>query len=113
MENWGVIYGENKYDYSIYSHACASISQVRYTFYKEECALADAIGVGIQPMKELTSSPRKCFGSGIHGQDYIIPSINKTISNTVPAHSPWKTVTSPKISPLVATSIMNLGRNSA
>ena len=75
MENWGVIYGENKYDYSIYSHAyCPSISQVQYTFYKEECALADAIGVGIQPYEKNDFFSREnVLGQEYMGKDYVIP----------------------------------------
>ncbi len=53
MENWGVIYGENKYDFSIYSHAyCPSISRVQLALYREECAIAEAMGVGIQEFTE-------------------------------------------------------------
>ncbi len=64
MENWGVIYGENKYDYSIYSHAyCPSISQVQYTFYQEECALAQAVGVGIQPYDKEDFSLERMFSA--------------------------------------------------
>ena len=45
MENYGVIFGEDKYKFSIYSHAyCPSISEVQYSFYKEECNLAEAMG---------------------------------------------------------------------
>ncbi len=75
MENWGVIYGENKYDYSIYSHAyCPSISQVQFTFYKEECALAEAIGVGIQPYeKDDFFSRENVLGQEYMGKDYKIP----------------------------------------
>lgn len=75
MENWGVIYGENKYDFSIYSHAyCPSISQVQYTFYKEECALAEAIGVGIQPYdKQDFFSRENVLGQEYMGKDYVIP----------------------------------------
>lgn len=75
MENWGVIYGENKYDYSIYSHAyCPSISQVQYTFYKEECALAEAIGVGIQPYEKSDFFSREnVLGQEYMGKDYLIP----------------------------------------
>jgi len=75
MQNWGVIYGENKYDYSIYSHAyCPAVSEVQYSFYKEECALAEAMGVGIQPYeKEHFFSRENVLGQEYMGLDYVIP----------------------------------------
>ncbi len=75
MQNWGVIYGENKYDYSIYSHAyCPAISEVQYGFYKEECALAEAMGVGIQPYeKRHFFSRENVLGQEYMGLDYEIP----------------------------------------
>ncbi len=75
MENWGVIYGEDKYQYSIYSHAyCPSISQVQYTFYQEEVALAKAMGVGIQEFdKEQFFSRENILGCEYMGKDYVIP----------------------------------------
>jgi opine dehydrogenase len=75
MENWGVIYGENKYDFGIYSHAyCPSISEVQYAFYKEECALAEAMGVGIQHFeKKQFFSRENILGPEYMGEDYIIP----------------------------------------
>jgi opine dehydrogenase len=75
MENWGVIYGENKYDYSIYSHAyCPTVSTVQYTFYTEECALAEAMGVGIQHYeKENFFSRENVLGLEYMGPDYKIP----------------------------------------
>jgi opine dehydrogenase len=75
MENYGVIFGEDKYRFSIYSHAyCPSISQVQYTFYKEECALAEAIGVGIQQYdKKDFFSRENILGQEYMGKDYVIP----------------------------------------
>lgn len=75
MENWGVIYGEDKYQYGIYSHAyCPSISQVQYAFYKEECDLAEAMGVGIQPFeKDQFFSRENILGPEYMGPDYKIP----------------------------------------
>jgi len=75
MENWGVIYGEDKYQYGIYSHAyCPSISEVQYAFYREECALADAMGVGIQPFeKDQFFSRENILGPEYMGPDYKIP----------------------------------------
>ncbi|MCG8542425.1 MAG: NAD/NADP octopine/nopaline dehydrogenase family protein [Clostridia bacterium] len=75
MENYGVIYGENKYDFSIYTHAyCPSISQVQYTLYKEECAIAEAMGVGIQHFdKKQFFSRENILGCEYMGMDYEIP----------------------------------------
>lgn len=45
MENWEV-YGNAPGSYSMYSHGlCPSICRTQYQFYKEECAIADAIGI--------------------------------------------------------------------
>lgn len=75
MENWGVIYGENKKDFSIYSHAyCPSISRVQYAFYQEQCALAKAMGVGIQQYKKDDFFSREnVLGQEYMGPDYVIP----------------------------------------
>ena len=75
MENWGVIYGDDKFDFSIYSHAyCPSIAQVQYTFYEEVCAVADAIGVGAQRYdKEDFFSRESILGQEYMGKDYLIP----------------------------------------
>lgn len=75
MENWGVIYGENKYDFSIYTHAyCPSISKVQYALYQEECAIAKAVGVGIQEFdKKQFFSRENILGCEYMGADYEIP----------------------------------------
>lgn len=75
MENWGVIYGNDKYDYSIYSHAyCPSIAKVQYSFYLEQCAIAEKIGVGIQSFKKEQFFHRESIlGAEYMGPDYVIP----------------------------------------
>jgi opine dehydrogenase len=75
MENWGVIYGEEKNDFSIYSHAyCPSISRVQYGLYQEQCALAEAMGVGIQHFEEKQFFSREnILGAEYMGPDYEIP----------------------------------------
>ncbi|HPU01734.1 MAG: NAD/NADP octopine/nopaline dehydrogenase [Firmicutes bacterium] len=75
MENWGVIYGKDKYEFSIYSHAyCPSIARVQYAFYKEVCAVAEAIGVGIQQYDEDDFFSRESIlGQEYMGKDYKIP----------------------------------------
>lgn len=75
MENFGVIYGDDKYKFSIYSHVfCPSVSQVQYAFYQEEVALAKAMGVGIQPYKkEDFFSRENVLGLEYMGPNYKIP----------------------------------------
>jgi opine dehydrogenase len=75
MENWGVIYGTDKYEYSIYSHAyCPSIAKVQYAFYQEECALAETLGVGIQQFEKKHFFHRESIlGAEYMGPDYVIP----------------------------------------
>ena len=76
MENWGVIFGGNdKYTYSIYSHAyCKSIAEVQYAFFLEEVELAEKIGVGIQkyPKKNFLSRT-SILGPEYMGDDCIVP----------------------------------------
>ena len=76
MENWGVIFGGNdKYSYSIYSHAyCKSIAEVQYAFYLEEVELAEKIGVGIQkyPKKNFLSRT-SILGPEYMGEECIVP----------------------------------------
>ena len=75
MENWGVIYGEERNDFSIYSHAyCPSISRVQYGLYQEQCALAAAMGVGIQGFeKKQFFSRENILGPEYMGPNYEIP----------------------------------------
>ena len=75
MENFGVIFGEDKYKFSIYSHAyCPSISRVQYQFYQEQCELAKVMGVGIQSYeKEHFFSRENVLGQEYMGKDYVIP----------------------------------------
>ncbi len=68
MENFGTVLGKNLHEYSIYSHAfCPSISEVQYRFYGEEMALAEAIGVGIQPFDRDVFFQR----TSVLGQEYM------------------------------------------
>ena len=76
MENWGRIFGGNdKYSYSIYSHAyCESIAEVQYAFYQEEVALAEKMGVGIQKFsKKNFLSRTSILGPEYMGDDCIVP----------------------------------------
>ncbi|MGB9791832.1 MAG: NAD/NADP octopine/nopaline dehydrogenase family protein [Thermacetogeniaceae bacterium] len=75
MENFGVIYGDDKYKFSIYSHVfCPSVSRVQYAFYQEEVAIAKAMGVGIQPYKkEDFFSRENVLGLEYMGPNYKIP----------------------------------------
>lgn len=76
MENWGRIFGGNdKYSYSIYSHAyCESIAEVQYAFYLEELELAKAIGVGLQEYpKKYFFSRTSILGPEYMGENCIVP----------------------------------------
>jgi opine dehydrogenase len=75
MENFGVIYGEDKYDFAIYSHAyCPSISRVQLAFYKEQQQLAEAMGVGIQSYHDAEFFSRtNVLGAEFMGPDIKIP----------------------------------------
>ena len=75
MQNFGRIFGDDKSKFSIYSHAyCEAISEVQYSFYREECALAEAMGVGIQPYeREHFFSRENVLGQEYMGTDYLIP----------------------------------------
>lgn len=75
MQNFGRIFGDDRFKFSIYSHAyCEAISEVQYSFYLEECALAKAAGVGIQPYeREHFFSRENVLGQEYMGTDYVIP----------------------------------------
>ncbi len=75
MENFGVVFGDDKSKFSIYSHAyCPSISRVQLQFYREQCALAQAMGVGIQEYDEKDFFSREnLLGQEYMGKDYVIP----------------------------------------
>ena len=75
MENFGVIFGDDKYKFSIYSHAyCPSISEVQYAVYQEECRIAEALGIGIQSFeKQEFFSRTNILGAEIMGPGCVIP----------------------------------------
>ncbi len=75
MENWGVLYGDDKYDFSIYSHAyCPSISEVQYSLYLEQCKIAEVLGTDIQEYKkEDFFSRTNVLGQEFMGEDMAIP----------------------------------------
>ncbi|MDL2226077.1 NAD/NADP octopine/nopaline dehydrogenase family protein [Deltaproteobacteria bacterium OttesenSCG-928-M10] len=75
MENYGVIFGDEKKKFSIYSHAyCPSISRVQRQFYQEERNLAKAMGVGIQDYDDKDFFSREnLLGQEYMGKDYVIP----------------------------------------
>lgn len=75
MENYGVVFGEDKYKYSIYCHAfCNSIAEVQYAFYQEECRLAEAIGVGIQFFdREVFFQRTSVLGAEYMGEGVRVP----------------------------------------
>ena len=77
MQNYGRVFGEagDQKKFSIYSHAyCEGISEVQYSFYQEEVALAEAMGISIQPYeKEHFFSRENVLGQEYMGLDYVIP----------------------------------------
>jgi len=75
MENFGLVFGDDKKKFSIYSHAfCPSISEVQYAVYLEERKIAEAMGVGIQPFeKEEFFSRTNVLGSEFMGPGCAIP----------------------------------------
>ena len=75
MENYGVIYGDNKNDFSIYCDVySATVSKVQYAVYQEECAIASAMNVGIQPFqKEEFFSRSNILGSEYMGEGMEVP----------------------------------------
>jgi len=75
MENFGTVFGDDKYKFSIYSHAyCPSISEVQYAVYLEECKIAQAMGVGIQHFdKEEFFSRSNILGPEFMGPGCAIP----------------------------------------
>ena len=53
MENWSLVYGNPPGSYSMYSHGlCPTICRVQYAFYKEQCDIAQAIGIGLPYFSE-------------------------------------------------------------
>lgn len=70
MENFGLVFGDDKYKFSIYSHAyCPSISEVQYEVYLEERRIAEAMGVGIQHFEKAEFFSR----SNILGPEFMGP----------------------------------------
>lgn len=75
MENFDTVLHMNKHNYSIYSHSfCPSISEVQYRFYNEEIALAEKIGVGIQPFdKDVFYQRTSVLGQEYMGEGCTVP----------------------------------------
>lgn len=75
IENYGVVYGDDKKDFSIYCHVYSpTVSKVQYAVYQEECAVAKAMGVGIQSFREEQFYSRSnILGPEYMGDDMAIP----------------------------------------
>lgn len=75
MENYGLMYGNHKEDFSIYSHVyCPSVSKVQYKVYEEELSLAKALGVGMQEYEwEEFLSRESILGQEYMGKGFAIP----------------------------------------
>lgn len=76
MENFGRVFGGNdKYQYSIYSHAYSeSVAEVQYAFYLEQVKLAETMGIDLQryPKKNFLSRT-SILGPEYMGDDCIVP----------------------------------------
>lgn len=70
MENYGVVFGDDKQNFSIYSHGfCPSISEVQSAFYEEVRNIADAMEVGIHPYEHEDFFSR----DNVLGEEYLGP----------------------------------------
>jgi opine dehydrogenase len=75
MENYGVLFGDDKYRFSIYSHAFSpSVSEVQYAFFLEQKAIANALGFEIDEYEKSVFFTRtNVLGSEFLGPDNKIP----------------------------------------
>lgn len=75
LENYGLMYGNNKKDFSIYCHVYSpTVSKVQYAVYREECRIAEAMQVGIQPFeKDEFFSRSNILGSEYMGEGMCVP----------------------------------------
>ena len=50
VDHWGILFGDKEVYYEIYKHGFSvNVAKVKYAFYREECTIANKMGVGIQP----------------------------------------------------------------
>jgi len=77
IENWGIIedVGSREVFFDIYRHGFSpSISNIQWAQYQEECAIAKALGVGIQPYdKDIFYTRSNILGVEFMGDGYALP----------------------------------------
>lgn len=77
IENWGVIadVGSKDVFFDIYRHGFSpSVSNIQWQQYQEECAVAKALGVGIEQYdKKIFCSRTSILGPEFMGDGYMIP----------------------------------------
>ena len=71
MENYGLIFGDEKSKFSIYSHSfCPTTSEVQYAFYLEQKSVATAVGFSMEHYeKEEFFSRTNVLGKEFLGKD--------------------------------------------
>ena len=79
-EGDGAVCGDTVMDIGFSNSFCPSISEVQYQFYNEEIALAEAMGVGIQPFKKEVFYQR----TSVLGEEYMGEGCN------VPFEEQWE-----------------------
>ena len=79
IDNWGTIFGDNNVFYDIYRHGFSpNVAKVQIALYKEEFAIAEKMGVGIQPYETADFLSRtSILGQEFMGKGFAIPFQNK------------------------------------
>ncbi len=75
IDNWGVVFGDKDVFYDIYKHGFSyHLAKIQYALYREEAAVAERMGVGIQPYeKQDFFSRTSILGQEFMGPDYAVP----------------------------------------
>lgn len=84
MENFNLLTGKDRSEYSMYSNGlCPSICEIQYQFYKEECKIAEAIGIEIPKYKYESFFSRRSIltqeymGLDENGNDNVVFPLDK------------------------------------
>jgi opine dehydrogenase len=75
IDNWGTIFGDSNVFYDIYRHGFSpNVAKVQIALYKEEFAIAEKMGVGIQPYETVDFLSRtSILGQEFMGKGFAIP----------------------------------------
>lgn len=75
IDNWGIIFGDKDEFFDIYKHGFSyNLAKIQYTLYQEEAAIAQKVGVGIQPYEKKDFFSRtSILGQEFMGPDYAVP----------------------------------------